>query len=101
MEQHKHNRPCAHRHSDFWLPSKAHKPVTVIEPPLQGANSRRSKVWGTKQESRRVAKRRRTGGRDGGPGPCNGRGPRNRGRAGGQGRAGRAGGQGGAGREGG
>ncbi len=29
MAQHKHNRPCAHRHSDLWLPSKAHKPVAV------------------------------------------------------------------------
>ncbi len=28
MAQYKHNKPCAHRHSDLWWPSKAHKPVT-------------------------------------------------------------------------
>ncbi len=31
MAQHKHNKPCAHRHSDLWWPSKAHKPVTVTK----------------------------------------------------------------------
>ncbi len=41
--------------------------------------------------------RRRIRGRDGGPGPCSGRGPGDRGRQGCQGGAGRAGGQGGAG----
>ncbi len=29
MAQHKHNKPCAHRHSDLWWPSKVHKPLTV------------------------------------------------------------------------
>ncbi len=28
MAQHKHNKPCSHRHSDLWWPSKAHKPLT-------------------------------------------------------------------------
>ncbi len=62
MAQHKHNKPCLHRHSNLWWPSKAYKPVTVTEPPLQGADSRRSTVRSTKQESRRVAKRRWIGG---------------------------------------